>query len=189
MQLLFEALNRPGDAYKRHNNILSRIFVIIAILAVTVFDPIMNYYVNRSNFDVSIDAFRMVWLSAAGCASYLAICAVFWIVCKVFGSQTSFAVYFRAWGISFVPTMICAFTVSLVETFFYIFWNNSIWGMLLNIVFVGILIWKSILYVIFLREVADLKGKKFVGAFIFCGLGIIILAYANMSIGLLVPIL
>ena len=189
MQIFLEALNRPTDAFKRHNNKTSWIFVIITILVVTVFDPYIHYFVNSADYPVSIDAFKIIWLSSAGGATYLAICAVFWIVCKAFGSRTSLTAYIRAWGISYAPTFFCAVIVSLVETFFFIFWNNSVWGMLLNIVFTGILIWKSILYVIFLREVANLKGKKLVGAFILCGLVILVLAFVNMSIGLKTPIL
>ena len=189
MQLFLEAINRPVDAFKRHYNKLSWIFVIITILTVTVFDPFIHYFVNSADYPVSIDVFKMVWLSLAGGATYLTICAVFWIVCKAFGSQTFLTVYIRAWGISYVPTIICAVIVSLVETFFFIFWNNSIWGILLNVVLVGILIWKSVLYVLFLREIAKLKGGKLVGAFILCGLVILVLAFVNMSIGLKTPIL
>lgn len=189
MQMFLEALNRPTDAFKRHNNKMSWILVIITILVVTVFDPYINYFVNSVNYPVAIDAFKILWLSAAGVSTYLAICTVFWLVCKAFGSQTLFTAYIGSWGISYAPTIMCAVIVSLVETFFYIFWNNSIWGMLLNIVFVGILIWKSILYVVFLREVANLKGKKLIGAFIICGLFIVVLAFVNMFIGLKTPIL
>jgi hypothetical protein len=85
--------------------------------------------------------------------------------------------------------MICALAVSLAETYFYVFWNNSIWGLLLSIAFVAILIWKVILYVLFLREVAGLHGKKFAGAFILCGVAILALAFADMRLGLKCPIL
>ncbi|PKM48308.1 MAG: hypothetical protein CVV01_04160, partial [Firmicutes bacterium HGW-Firmicutes-6] len=59
----------------------------------------------------------------------------------------------------------------------------------LNILFVGILIWKTILYVVFLKEVAGLGGKKLMIAFVLCGIGILILAFLNMSLGLKTPIL
>lgn len=67
---------------------------------------------------------------------------------------------------SHVAVLICG---SLQRNFLYCFWNNSIWGMVLSIVFIGILIWKAILYVIFLREVADLKGGRMFGAFVVIG--------------------
>jgi len=85
--------------------------------------------------------------------------------------------------------LLCSIAVAFSETFFTVFWNNSIWGMLLSIVFAGILIWKTILYVIFLREIAGLKGGKMVGAFIVIGIIIVGLALLNGYIGLKTPIL
>jgi len=189
MYLLIEALNRPTEAYKRRNSKISWVFVILTILIVTVFDPIISYLVNGTDYEVSIDIGNILMLFSFGCITYLAICFVIWIVCKMFGSQTTFSSYFRAWGISYIPTIICASTVALAETFFYLFWNNSILGIILNIIFVAILIWKCTLYILFLREVAQLKGKRMAGAFIVCGLFIIVIAFINMAIGLKTPIL
>lgn len=189
MHLFIEALNRPAESFKRRNSKISLILVFITILVVTAFDPILNYFVNSENYEVSINIGKMVWLSALGCVTYLVICFVLWIVCKAFGSHTPLAAYIRAWGISYIPTIICAFIVVFAETFFYLFWNNSILGILLNIVFVAILIWKCMLYLLFLHEVAQLQGKRMAGAFIVCGLFILVLAFINMSIGLKTPIL
>lgn len=61
--------------------------------------------------------------------------------------------------------------------------------MLLSIVFVGILVWKAILYVIFLREVADLKGGRMIGAFAVVGIMILALALLNGYVGLKTPVL
>jgi len=61
--------------------------------------------------------------------------------------------------------------------------------MILNLVFVGILIWKTVLYAIFLRDVAGLRGKPFWGAFAACGALVLILAFPNMAVGLKTPIL
>jgi hypothetical protein len=85
--------------------------------------------------------------------------------------------------------MICALVVILTENFFYIFWNDTIWGMLVSVVFVGILIWKAILYVIFLYEVAGLRGYRMAIAFILCGVVNLALAVINGYLGLKSPIL
>ncbi len=189
MRLFIKALNNPAEAFKKQNSKLPWVLVIITILIVTVFDPIVNYLANGSDYEVSINLVNILWLSVLGCITYLTICLVLWLVCKVFGSKTPFSSYFKSWGISYIPTFICAIFLALSETFFYVFWNNSLLGMLLNIVLVAILIWKCILYIIFLREVARLKGKKMIGAFIVCSLFILVLAFANMYIGLKTPIL
>ena len=189
MGLFADAVNRPADAFKRRSGKLSWILVITAVLIVAVFDQMINFYVNAGNFDVAIDVFKMIWISGAGIATYLAAGLLLWAVCKAFGSKTNLRVYLGTWGITYIPTIICALAVSFAETYFYVFWNNSIWGMLLSIAFVAILIWKIVLYVIFLREVADLKGKKLAGAFILCGIALLALAAADMRIGLKTPIL
>jgi hypothetical protein len=189
MGFFAEAVNRPADAFKRRSGNLSWIFVVVAVLIVTVFDQVINYYANAQNFDVSIDVLKMILLSGAGIATYLAAGLLLGGICRAFGSRTALPVYIRTWGITYIPTIICALAVSLAETYFYLFWNNSIWGMVLSIAFVAILVWKIILYVIFLREVADLKGKRLAGAFIVCGIAILALAYADMRIGLKTPML
>jgi hypothetical protein len=58
-----------------------------------------------------------------------------------------------------------------------------------NFVFVGILIWKIILYIIFLKEVAQVKSGRMIGAFVVTGVYILILAFATMFIGLKTPII
>jgi len=61
--------------------------------------------------------------------------------------------------------------------------------MFFNVVFVGILIWKATLYVLFFKEVAKLNRGKLIGAIILGILAIIILAWINAFIGLKTPIL
>lgn len=189
MNLLLEALNRPKDAYERKSSPLSWVLVAVTILIVTVFDPCLSYFVRSADQRMPIDLVKALLLSGAGIVTYLVMCTAFWLICKAFKSPTPLRAYIRAWGISYIPTMLCAVVVSVTETFFYIFWNNSIWGMLLSIVFVGILVWKTILYVIFLRTVAGLRGGRLIGAFAACAPVILLLACVNGAIGLKTPIL
>lgn len=97
--------------------------------------------------------------------------------------------YLNTWGLTYIPTLVCAIVVSFVENFFYLFWGNALLGLVFNLVFCGILIWKTVLYAIFLRDVAGLRGKRFWGAFAACGALILIMAFANMATGLKTPIL
>lgn len=79
--------------------------------------------------------------------------------------------------------------MAITEVFFFLFWNNTILGMLLNIVFVAILIWKFILYFIYLKEFAGLVKWRFFAAFIIMGIIILIMAALNGYVGLKTPIL
>lgn len=187
MKSFLQALNRPTDAFHQMNVKLSLALVAFTILINVVFEPILHNINGIGH--TAIDIFQILRLSALGCASYLAICIILWAVCKCFGSKATLGTYLKTWGITYFPTMLCSFVVAFTETFFYIFWNSMVWGMILNIIFGGILIWKTTLCVIFFHEVAGLKKVKLVGAFILVNILILILAALSGYLGLKTPIL
>jgi hypothetical protein len=187
MDSLLEILNHPIYAFRNKNKAVAWFLVIFTILINTVFEPLLAWLAKAQNS--TPDIYMILRTTLWGCVSYLAVCAVFWVVCKCLGSRTELITYIQKWGLTFFPTLLCSFAVAFSETFFTVFWNNSIWGMLLSIVFVGLLIWKVILYVIFLREVAVLKGGRIIGAFVIIGIMIAALALFNGYVGLKTPIL
>lgn len=187
MKSFFEVLNHPINAFRNKNRAVAWVLVAFTILVNTVFDPLLAYFAGTQH--PIPDTYLILRTTLWGCVSYLAVCAVFWLICKCFGSKTPLNAYIQTWGLTFFPTLLCSFAVAFSETFFTVFWNNSIWGMLLSIVFVGILIWKAILYVIFLREVAGLKGGRMIGAFVVIVIMIIALALLNGYAGLKTPVL
>lgn len=187
MKSLLEALNHPSEAFRNGNKAVSWGFVIITVLINSVFEPILQYFFGVGKTEINIlQIFKVIGL---GIISYLLISIAFWIICKCFGSKRTIIDHISSWGISYAPTAICAIVVALTEVFFYVFWNSTIWGMLLNIVFVGILIWKAILYFIYLRDFAQLKSWRFVGAFAIMAVIILIMAALNGYVGLKTPVL
>jgi len=70
-----------------------------------------------------------------------------------------------------------------------LFWNSAVWGMVLSAIFVGVLLWKIILYVLFLREVAGLAKSRLLGAFVVVAILIAAMAALNGYVGLKTPIL
>ncbi|NLK71766.1 MAG: hypothetical protein GX285_01945 [Clostridiales bacterium] len=187
MEFFFEVLNHPKEAFRNRNKMAAWFLVAFTILINTVFGPLLAWF--GGPFHPVPNIYWMLRTTLLGCLSYFAICAVLWVICKGFGSKTPLNVYIQTWGLTFFPTLLCSIAVAFSETFFTVFWNNSIWGMLLSIVFIGILIWKTILYVIFLREVAELKSGRMAGAFVIIGIMIIVLASFNGYIGLKTPVL
>jgi len=187
MNFFFEVLNHPIEAFRNKNKAAVWLLVAFTILINTIFTPLLAWFAGAQH--QTPDIYMVLRTTLWGCVSYLAICAVFWVICKYFGSKTRLTTYIQTWGLTFFPTLLCSFAVAFSETFFTVFWNNSIWGMLLSIVFIGILIWKAILYVVFLREVAGLKGGRMIGAFVVIGTMIIALALFNGYVGLKTPIL
>lgn len=187
MKLFIEALNHPAAAFKKGSRAVSWGMVFVTILINGVFEPVCQHFYGAGA--PAIDVWKMLKITVLGMLSYLLISIAFGIVCKCFGSRKSITDHIKAWGISYAPTIICAITVALTEVFFYVFWNSTIWGMLLNIVFVGVLIWKAILYFIYLREFAELKGMRFVGACIVMSIIIMVMAALNGYVGLKTPVL
>ena len=161
--------------------------VALTILINTVFEPVLRFFADALH--QKIDWLHVIITSALGICTYLIICAVFWLVSKCFGSKTNLRIYLNTWGLTYFPTLLCSLVVAFTEVYFYVFWNNILWGMVLSILFVGILLWKAVLYVLYLREVAGLKRGKMVGAFIVIGIFIVLLAMANGYVGIKTPVL
>lgn len=187
MKHFIEALNHPAEAFAKRYKTISWGLVIITILINAIVEPVLQHFYGIKHPD--FDVLRMLKLTAYGLLSYIIICILFWAVCRFLGSNKTIYDHIKAWGISYTPTVICAVVVALTEVFFYVFWNNTIWGMLLNIAFVGILIWKTILYFVYLKDFANLKGWRFAVAFIVMGIIILIMATVNGYFGLKTPVL
>lgn len=159
----------------------------MTILLNAVFEPVLRHFCGDVASDVNV--LKMLKITALGVLAYVVICGAFWLVCRCFGSKATFAQHLDTWGMTFYPTALCAVAVAITEVFFYVFWNNTIWGMLLNFVFVGILIWKAILYFVYLREFAALKGWRFIGACVSMGIIILLTAALNGYLGIKTPII
>jgi len=187
MRTILQALNKPVDAFRTKNNWVARGLVALTILINTVFDPLLRAFAGTLHQEIRV--LHMLLTTVLGVCTYIAICAIFWLVSKCFGSKTGFVTYIGTWGITYFPTILCSFVVAFTEVYYYVFWNNVIWGMMFNILFIGILLWKTVLYVLYLREVASLKQGKMIGAFIVIGIFIILLTMANGYVGLKTPIL
>lgn len=187
MKALIEALNHPAEAFQKGSKTVSWGLVIITILINSIFEPILQHFCGITTPDIEL--LKMLRITCLGILSYVLICFAFWVVCKCFGSKASLIEHISTWGISYAPTAVCSVVVAFIEVFFFVFWNSTIWGMLLNIVFVGVFIWKSILYFVYLKEFARLKGWRFLAACAVMGIIILAMAALNGYVGLKTPIL
>lgn len=187
MNKLTKALNRPADAFREGSMVLSWVLVAVTALINSVFEPLLRHFCAQR--PIILNFLSMLKITAYGLLSYIVICAVFFMVCKIFGSTKSFLAHMKAWGMTYFPTAVCAATVAVTEVFFYLFWNSTGLGMLLNFIFVAILIWKAILYIIYLREFAGLHGWRFAAAFIIIGIIILVMASISGWLGLKCPVI
>lgn len=187
MNIFLEALNHPADAFRRGKFTVSCTLVAVTALLNAVFVQAMSHFFTE--FPSTWNVLRMLRVTAFSALTYVIICLAFWLVCKCFGSKSTFMGHLKAWGSTYYPTAVCAVVVPVTEVFFYVFWNSTIWGMLLNFVFVGILIWKIILYSIYLKDFAGLKSWRFVGAFVVMGVIILIMTMLDGYLGVITPVL
>jgi len=105
------------------------------------------------------------------------------------GGKTPWRLHVRLWGVTYLPTLLCAMLTSIAETWFWLFWQHAWLGLVLSVAFSGILIWKAMLYGLYLRHVAGLSGTRLGVAFAAGAIPILLLAMADLHIGLRVPIL
>jgi membrane-associated HD superfamily phosphohydrolase len=186
MNRILEALNRPSEAFSYGKKHIAWLLVGITIFINSVFEPLLNKHANSKS---TLDYSSMLLITLYGIITYFLICFIMWIICRCLGSRTSFPIYYQTWGFTYFPTIVCAILVAVTEAYFHIFWNSILWGMIFNILFMSILIWKLILYILYLREVAQLKKGKFLAAVIFIGIFILIIAYLDGFLGIKTPIL
>ncbi|HKM34243.1 MAG TPA: hypothetical protein VJY54_05830 [Lachnospiraceae bacterium] len=185
MKIFLEALNHPADAFQRGKFTVSCTLVAVTALLNAVFVQILSHFF--SEFPSAWNVFKMLKVTAFSALTYVIICLAFWLVCKCYGSKSTFMGHLKAWGTTYYPTAVCAVVVPVTEVFFYVFWNSTIWGILINFVFGGILIWKAILYIIYLKDFAGLKGWRFAGAFVAMGVIIIVMAALDGYLGVITP--
>ncbi|HEX3075425.1 MAG TPA: YIP1 family protein [Lachnospiraceae bacterium] len=186
MSTFLEALNHPINAFHRKSRTTTWVLVVFTMVVNSFFELILRYYQGSKP---TIDFSHIAGIFIFGATSYLIICIILWFVCRCFGSTTSLFTYIQTWGITFFPTLLCSIVVSITETYFYVFWNNTIWGLLLNFIFVGILIWKIVLYVTYLKEIGNLNKGRLLGAFLIIGICILILAVWNGYVGIKSPVI
>lgn len=185
MNTLINLINNPKNTFQEKHISLSVSMLFLTVISVTVFDPVLRFLSKGED----IDFLRMGMLTVYGFLGYGIFCIGLFIVCKIFGSKKSFTFYLTQWALTMVPTLLCGIVVTIIENYYYIFWNNSIWGMLLNVIFGGVLIWKVILYIIFLKDTLELKNIKLFFTIIFISMFILILAAFMGYIGLKTPII
>lgn len=185
MKSFIKVLNDPVKAFKEKHISLSMTLLFLTIFNVAILDPILDLLVNGS----PIDFIQMIKVTVFGIIGYVCYCTGMYLICRLFGSKEKLISHFTQWALSMTPTAICALVVTITENYYYVFWNNSIWGLLLNFIFGGILIWKIILYLIYLKNVSGLKSKNFVGAMIINVIFIMILSAVMGYFGLKTPII
>lgn len=187
MKAILEAINHPSAAFQNRHSAVSWGLVSLTVLINSLLEPSMRqlFSANAPCFD----GWTVLTKTALGILSYLVFCLSIGVVCRCFGSKTPFIHHIKAWGITFVPTAVCAIAVTFTEIFFYVFWNSTLWGLLLNVVFGGVLFWKVILCFLYVSTSCELKGMRLVWACAIIGVIALGIAALNGFVGLKAPVI
>lgn len=181
------AMNHPLIAFQKGDKEIAWSLVGLTILVDSLVVMLFDYFLG--NGQKTLDLLKGMELIIFGIVTYLVICTILWAVGKLFASSLSWRDHVKAWGITYMPTLFCAICVVITENYFYLFVGNILLGAVVNIVFIGILLWKTLLFIIYLREFVGLKGYKFWGAGLILGVCILLLAWGNAWVGLRTPVL
>lgn len=168
---------------------LSLIIILITAAFNGFIAPVLYYYLNRNDFDLTLSFGSMLGLFALSGAMYLIDCGALWLTAKLCGQKVTFKSVVATWGFSFIPTLICSILVNIDETIWYLFVGEPLLLFALNTIFILLLIWKAIFYFIECREVLQLRGLKLVLSTIGIGVIFALLIFADAQMGLKVPML
>ena len=187
MKTIRAILNHPAEAYKCGEFKISILLVLLTVAINAVFEPVLQTVAHGGLS--SMNYTRMGIVTLLGIASYIVISIIIWFICMIMGSKRSFIEHLKTWGMTFIPTLVCAIVVAVTETYAHVFWNSMFWGLFFSIVYSGILIWKIILYYVYLREFAGLCKIKLLAAFFIIAFIIFILAGVSGFLGLKTPVM
>jgi len=118
MRDFLDILNHPADAFRRKNRLLAWGLVAATILVEVIVDPLLSFWVN--GFEPAIWSEETIILLLSGIVSYAAISVGFYLICRAFHSTAPLSVFLYTWGLTYLPTLICAFVVSFMESCFYL---------------------------------------------------------------------
>jgi hypothetical protein len=151
--------------------------------------PLINYLVNRNEYKITLNLLNMVGVFIISMLTYFAACGVLWVASHIFGGGCSYREVLATWGLSYIPTILCYAVVITSECLFYYFIGNTLLLLLINTIFLLLLIWKAIFYFIEARAVLGLRGSRLAAATLVTGLLFAVLIFADMHLGLMLPML
>jgi hypothetical protein len=168
---------------------LSMMIILVTAAFNGFIGPVVTYYMNRNDYDLTLSFVSMLCIFALSGAMYVIDCVVLWFAAKLCGQKVDFKSIAATWGFSFIPTLICSILVNIDETIWYLFVGKPFLLFILNTFFILLLIWKAIFYFMECRVVLQLKGLRLLLSTIGIGILFALLIFAGAWLGLKVPML
>lgn len=162
--------------------------VLLTAVFGSVIAPLVYYYTNNSRYDISLNAGGMVLGVCLTIITWLAVCAMFWLLSKAFKKEIKFGRVVSTWGLSYIPNLLCIILYSLLLNIPAIYNTSGFLTFIFSTLFIILLVWKAIYYFMFLRFVIDTTLGEFliitaVSAIVFAALILL-----GSTAGLQVPV-
>lgn len=150
----------------------------------------LAYYLNyRNQYEISLDAGRMLLMLLAAALTWFAACAAIWGAARVFGSKVEYGDVMASWGFSYIPDFWCIVLFGILELRLLPAVSNPCFAVFFNTVFVMLLVWKAIYYFIEMRCVLKLTSAQLLISTAVIGLIFAGLMAVGFAVGLQVPFL
>ena len=193
LEVLYKAIFKPLDIIN-NNKIEGRFSasvatVVISALFGTVIAPAAYYYMYRQKYTISLDIEGMLIAAAVSFATFIAVCAMFWLFARAYRKDIAFKQVVSIWGLSYIPNFLCIVLYYLLMLFPGIYDGSGVSAFILGTLFILLLVWKAIYYFMFLKCVMDVTLKEFIITAAVSAAVFAILLFVGMKAGIQVPMI
>lgn len=193
INILYNAIFAPLGVFNR-DNIKGRLqascfTVIITAFLGSVIAPLVYFYRYKDRYEISLDISGMLIGLTVSIATWLLICASFWLLSKAFNKELGFGQIASTWGLSYIPNLLCIILYNLLLIKPEINNGSGLAAFIISTLFIMLLVWKAIFYFMLMRFVLDTTLREIsvitaVSAVVFT-----ILIMIGFKVGVQVPML
>ncbi|MEX1378305.1 MAG: YIP1 family protein [Eubacteriales bacterium] len=144
--------NKDDDRKKQSTSIA---VVAATIIAGSIIAPILYYYVNKDRYEIELNITNIILMVALSIGTWLAVCALFWMLSKAFKKDIKFSQISSTWGLSYMPNLLCVVLYNTLLIAPGVNNGSGIAAFVICTLFIMLLVWKAILYFMTMRFVID----------------------------------
>lgn len=163
--------------------------VLLTVIAGTVLAPILYYVANKSRYTIELNIGDMFLGVLVSVATWLVVCVMFWILSKAFRKRLDFMQVASIWGLSYIPTFLCVVLYNILLIAPRMTNLSGFVAFLISALFIMILVWKTILYFVFMRFVVDTTLREMIIYSIVSVVLFTALMLIGSKVGIAVPML
>ena len=119
--------------------------------------------------------------------TWLAVCAMLWLLSKTFKKGLGFGQIASTWGLSYIPNLLCIVLYNLLLNIPAIYDGSGVLVFIFSTLFIILIVWKAIYYFMFLRFVIDTTLVEFCTITLVSAIVFIILIMVGSKFGIQVP--